>query len=307
MTASLWLLGSIFAVALAPAGQIKDGLLAPALCFAVAVGAQRGLSTAKAAVDERLGGNSPSPLGAGYIAAATTLSIVLVTALMWLGPDAAPRYYIVFAGAVAFLATFREFVRRYVPGNGSMLLLLVMTLTLTGVLLMWPDFLCVKSIIYICFVSQVVETVPLDSFTVAIVLNLASTVLEFLAAIGILPFFGRSNAVAISAGAAAGSIGAETVVWKSLKDLAVAGTLYPVLLAFDSDLDARLSGRRYFYAAVAVLLFCLIAVGAARIHVPLCFLSTPLLICAVCLPALVRSELSSLFSFRISASRVKKK
>jgi hypothetical protein len=341
MTASL--LASTIAVALTPAGPIKDGMLALALCLSVAAGAKRGASAAKASARAALPSfssaassstssssssssecgrhgagaaaglatstTSPAPpLGPVSVAAATTLSLVLVAILVWWDPSDAPRVYIIVAGGAAFFATFRPVLSRCVPASAaqssimSSILCSLVTLSLMAVLQFWPEYVCGLSIVYVCFVSQVVQAVPLDSVAVAVVLNVASMAVELVVSVGVLPFGGGGG------GGGGGVVGgaAETIIWKSLKDLAIVGTLFPALLAFDAG--SSNGYRRYFYAALAALFCCLLAIGVGGLRVPLCYLSTPFVLGALSVQAFARGELSALFGYRISSSmNVKKK
>ena len=329
MTASL--LASTIAVSLTPTGPIKDAVLALALSLSVAAGAERGVSAARASAGAVQPSSSSStstgssravagqanssasltpPLGPASVAAATTLSIVLVAMLFWLDSSTAPHVYIIVAGGASFFATFRPVFSRCMIAAGakssmSSILCLLFTLGLMAALQFLPDYVCGESILYVCFVSQVVQAVPLDSVAVSMVLNVVSMAVELLAATGLLQISG----IAVGSGGEDGVFGdSETIIWRSLKDLAVVGTLFPALLAFDGDSGSRQSSRRYFYTALAVLFCCLLAVGLGGVGAPLCYLSTPSVICALSVQAFTQAELSALLGYRISSSvNVKKK
>ena len=317
------LLAATLALSLTPVGPLKDGMLAMTLCLSVATGAERGLTAAKSSAG--LGaaalflhasgstGVSPAPpLGPFSLALAATLSLALVCGLVWWDYSTGPRLYVILAGGAAFFATFRPVLSQCVPATRrssmSLILCSLVTLSLCMGLLFWPEYLCGMSVLYVCFVSQAVQAAPLDSVAIAVALNVASAAVEFVAAVGFLPF--SAGVVVDGSNVNGGAVdgGAATMIWRNLKDLAVAGTLFPVLLAFDADSGTTRGGRYYFYIALGVLFCCLLAIGVFSVQLPLCFLSTPLIVCALLACAFARSELSVLLGYRISASvDVKKK
>ena len=93
------------------------------------------------------------------------------------------------------------------------------------------------------------------------------------------------------------------LIWKSLKDIAAVGTLFPVLIAFDlrqSGKDGHPGTTGYFataFGAFAATLIVAQAVGADRFDIPLSVYATPTVLFAVGLRARCLGDVGTLLSF----------
>ncbi len=321
--AAFLLFVATFGLAALPPGPARDGALAGALLLAVFTGAHRAWQASHSGGGSGGGGggggNGASPAWQLLVSAASLTGLVLAVTLA----PSAPRAYVLLAGAPAFFSTFHPVLARIVPGHSSTLCS-ACTLSLLGGLYAWPGAFCGAGIVYVCFVTQVVAHITFDRFSLAVLANVTMLLAD------VVPLlFGVSLQVWLLSSAAAVS-GAEEdaaahpwdtghvnvvdgptrivpagtgLIWKSLKDIAAVGTLFPVLIAFDlrqSGKDGHSGTTGYFataFGAFAATLIVAQAVGADRFDIPLSVYATPTVLFAVGLRARCLGDVGTLLSF----------
>jgi hypothetical protein len=315
--AELSLLVTTIALTLMSDGSHKDLAISIGICLSVFTSSHRSF--------RRTYSNQPEDVAHRHSRASSTLTNNVLSLLVAVGltialtmlPDA-PKLYLFVAAAPAMYFTFNPVTSRIFPASLS----IACTGLLVFTVFMWPNQLCGVGLLYVSFVSQILESVVLNRFVASLLFNLIVIFLEFQTDLfdgGLLPLLdGR-------AGSGGGGFGGDGVdsggsgdtvpvayVWKSLKDVAVVGTLFPVLISFDlrklRTKKVHSGSEGYFFTAIST--FSLSLIGMTAVHAmelttdhPLCLTtSTPVLV-AVLLRALVQGDLINLLRFDASNSR----
>jgi len=291
-------------------GSLKDLVISVGICLAIFTASHRGWRTTYGRDPTDVAQRSRAS-SAWSMVFSVIMALGLTLALTLL--PSAPKLYLFSAAAPAMYATFNLVTSRIFPKSISV----ACTLTLILTVFLWPDKLCGVGLLYISFVSQIVETVILDRFAAALCLNLVVFFLEGWTNYvdSGLPLLVATIGGELDGGSGSGLASSIPVgyIWKSLKDVAVVGTLFPVLISFDlrkSKNKSKKHGGVEGYFFVAILTFSLSLIGMTSAHAmeltsdhPLCLSTSLPVLVVVLLRALMQGELGKLLRFSASSSR----
>lgn len=285
-----------------PNNGLKDLILSFSICLSLFISSHKGWNTTYNI--HKTDGTVARTTSSGWSMLLSVVAALGLTVALTISPNA-PKIYVFVATAPAFYATFNPVISRTFPTCcNSDVVTVLCTLALFFTVFTFPNTICGMGLLYISLVSQIVEIVVFDRFIAAVCVNLAVIVLELMAvsdgATDISSYVGATNVVRVG------------FIWKSLKDIAVVGTLFPILISFDlrkSHGKASHSGTKgYFLVAFAVFSFSLVAVTGGRIlgyviDLPLCLSTSTPVIVVVLLRSLIQRELGSLLMFNSKTSR----
>jgi len=281
-------------------GNTKDIYMSIALCLAVFTSSHRAwantFSTDPKNIESRSSSSSALSMLISVVAA------VGLTAALTMS-SGAPKIYVFLAAAPAFFATFNPVVSRIVP----QLVAVVCGGALIFSVYMWPDKMCGVGLLYISFISQTVENIVFDRFITSFGLNLIVVLMEIHAQVNHLdaglPLLVSTTQAQGDGGNSVPPIG---FIWKSLKDVAIIGTLFPLLICFDKIKRKRKIKHRYFVTAFTMFSIALVGITAGKAFqftadLPLCLATSTPVFLAVVVQSLVQGEFIKLISFNGNA------
>ena len=304
--AGLILLLFTAALTFMPNGNFKDFVLSLALCLSLFTASHRGWQNAYGTdpKDVHSRSSSSSAVSSAWSMLISVTAAIGLTIALTMSPGA-PKIYVFVGAAPAFYATFNPVIIRIFPKLMSVLCTVLLLVTVFW----WPETICGMGLLYISFVSQIVETIVFDRFIVSLFVNLAIIILEVLAI---------SNSATNGTGPPSdfGDIIPNEAhigfIWKSLKDIAVVGTLFPLLISFDLRKTPRVRTHAgmsgYFIVAFLVFSISLVGTTSGRIFglttdLPLCLSTSSPVFVVVLLRALMKRELGSLLMFNAKGAR----
>jgi hypothetical protein len=183
-----------------------------------------------------------------------------------------------------------------------------------------PELVCGVGLLYISFIAQIIENIIFDRFITSFVLNVIIVIMEINTHMNHLEL--GLPMLAFKPPGHIDDLSVQPVgyIWKSLKDISVIGTLFPILISFDMR-KVRGAGKQrrshngtwgYFFNAFFMFSFALVGITVGRVmqltaDIPLCLSTSIPVFIVVFIQSLIQGDFLKLITFNSSAQLVNRR